>query len=144
VSVNYDNNIQAGIAQRYSANLRAGWSGVRVPVEAGNFPLHHRIQTGSGAHPASYPMGTRGSFLGGKAAGACTLTTHLHIVPRSRMRGAIPPLQYAFMAWCSVEAQEQLYLYLYLLCTGWRLWSCYIRSHNVEIISGKFDIFTSY
>jgi len=23
-----------------------------------------------GAHPASYPMGTRGSFLGGKAAGA--------------------------------------------------------------------------
>jgi len=27
-------------------------------------------QNGSGAHPASYPMGTWGSFLGGKAAGA--------------------------------------------------------------------------
>jgi len=26
--------------------------------------------TGSGAHPASYPMGTGGSFLGGKAAGS--------------------------------------------------------------------------
>jgi hypothetical protein len=26
-------------------------------------------QTGSGAHPASYPMGTAGSFRGGKAAG---------------------------------------------------------------------------
>jgi len=27
------------------------------------------------------------------------------------MRGAIPPLpQYAFMAWCSVEAQGQFYL----------------------------------
>jgi hypothetical protein len=25
------------------------------------------IQTGSGAHPTSYPMGTGGSFLGGKA-----------------------------------------------------------------------------
>jgi hypothetical protein len=25
------------------------------------------VQTGSGAHPASYPMGTGGSFLGGKA-----------------------------------------------------------------------------
>jgi hypothetical protein len=25
------------------------------------------IQTGSGAHPASYPMGTGGSFPGGKA-----------------------------------------------------------------------------
>jgi len=36
-------------------------------------------------------------------------------VPRSRMSGAIPPLaQYAFMAWCSVKAEEQLYLYLYL------------------------------
>jgi hypothetical protein len=36
----------------------------------------------------------------------------LHLVPRSRMRGTIPPLhQYAFMAWCSIKAQEQLYLY---------------------------------
>jgi hypothetical protein len=33
----------------------------------------------------------------------------------SRMRGAIPPLpHYAFMTWCSVTAQGQLYLYLYL------------------------------
>jgi len=31
------------------------------------------------------------------------LNTHLHLVPRSRMRGTIPPLpQHAFMAWCSV------------------------------------------
>jgi hypothetical protein len=30
----------------------------------------HRVQNGSGAHPASYPMGSRGSFPGGKAAGA--------------------------------------------------------------------------
>jgi hypothetical protein len=37
---------------------------------AGNFSLHHRVQNGSGAHPASYPMGTRGFFPGGKAAGA--------------------------------------------------------------------------
>jgi hypothetical protein len=28
------------------------------------------VQTGSVAHPASYPMGTRGSFPGGKAARA--------------------------------------------------------------------------
>jgi hypothetical protein len=34
---------------------------------AGNFSLHHHIQNGSGTHPASYPMGTRGSFPGGKA-----------------------------------------------------------------------------
>jgi hypothetical protein len=30
----------------------------------------------------------------------------LHLVPRSRMYGAIPPLPlYAFMVWCSVKAQ---------------------------------------
>jgi hypothetical protein len=30
--------------------------------------LLHRVQTGPGAHPASYPMGTGGSFPGGKTA----------------------------------------------------------------------------
>jgi hypothetical protein len=49
-------------AQWYRAGLRGGWSVVRVPAGAGNFPLHHHVQTGSGAHPVSYPMGTRGSF----------------------------------------------------------------------------------
>jgi hypothetical protein len=32
--------------------------------------LRHRVQTDSEDHPASYPMGTGDSFLGGKAAGA--------------------------------------------------------------------------
>jgi hypothetical protein len=41
-----------------------------IPAEAGKFSLHHRVQTGSGAHPASYPMGTRDSFPGSKVAGA--------------------------------------------------------------------------
>jgi hypothetical protein len=30
----------------------------------------HVVQTGSGAHPAPYPMGNVGSFPGGKTAGA--------------------------------------------------------------------------
>jgi hypothetical protein len=38
-------------------------SKVRFPAGAGNFSFHHRVQNGSGAHPASYPMGTRGSSL---------------------------------------------------------------------------------
>jgi hypothetical protein len=45
-------------------------SRIRVPEGAGNFSLHHRVRNGSGAHPASYLMGTSGSFPGGKAAGA--------------------------------------------------------------------------
>jgi hypothetical protein len=42
----------------------------RFPAGAGNFSLHHRVQNGSGARPASNPMGTRCSFPGGKATGA--------------------------------------------------------------------------
>jgi hypothetical protein len=32
-------------------------SRVRFLAGAGNFSLHYRVQNGSGAHPASYPMG---------------------------------------------------------------------------------------
>jgi hypothetical protein len=35
-----------------------------------SFCLHHGVQNGSVPHPASYPMGTRCSFPGGKAAGS--------------------------------------------------------------------------
>jgi hypothetical protein len=42
---------------------------VRVP-EGQEFTLLHVVQTGSGVHPTSYPMGTGGPFPGGKAAGA--------------------------------------------------------------------------
>jgi hypothetical protein len=58
----------AGIDQWYCAGLRAGLSGVRVPVEVWNSSIHHRVQTGSEAHPASYEMGTSDSFPGVKAA----------------------------------------------------------------------------
>jgi hypothetical protein len=60
-SVNEVDGIGYGLDDRFSR--------VRSPVWAGNFSLHHRVQNGSGVHPASYPMGTRGSFHGGKAAG---------------------------------------------------------------------------
>jgi len=43
---------------------------VSVAVGAENFSPHNGVHTGRGAHPASYPMGTKGSFLGGKADGA--------------------------------------------------------------------------
>jgi len=47
-------------------------------------------KTGSGAHPAFYPMAVRNSFPQGKAARMWSYTS-------------IP--QYAFKAWCSVKAQ---------------------------------------
>jgi hypothetical protein len=94
----------SSVVQRWATSWMTG----------GNFSLHHRVQSSSGAHPASYlRMGIRGWFPGGKVAGGIKLSTHIHLVPRSRMRGAIPPLpQYAFIALCSVKAKGQLYLYL--------------------------------
>jgi hypothetical protein len=77
VTISFSNNIlhhgesrdsSVGIALGYELDDRG--CRVRFPVGAGNLSLHHRVQNGSGAHPASYPMGTRGSFPGGKAAGA--------------------------------------------------------------------------
>jgi hypothetical protein len=54
-----------GIALGYGLDDRG--SRVRFPARTENFSLHHRVQNGSGAHPASYPMGIRGSFPGGEA-----------------------------------------------------------------------------
>jgi hypothetical protein len=59
----------------YVSSLKLIWyedggSVVAVPAEAGNFSLHHRVQNVSGAHLASYTVGTTGSFPGGKVAGA--------------------------------------------------------------------------
>jgi hypothetical protein len=102
------------IAQRYSAALRTGWSGVRVPIGAENFSPNHRVQNGSGAHPASYPTGTRGSFPWLKRPGR----EADHSPPSSaEVKNAwsyTSTPHYAFIAWCLVKTQGQLYLYIYL------------------------------
>jgi hypothetical protein len=87
--------------------LDDGGSRVRLPAGAGN-SFHHRVQTGSGVHPASYLTGTSGSFPGGKAAGH----EADHSPPSSaEVKNAwsyTSTPQYVFMAWC----QGQLYLYV--------------------------------
>jgi hypothetical protein len=50
------------------------------------------VQTGSGAHPAFYPMGTRGAFPGDKAAGAWSWPFTSIKCWGQRMSGAIPSL----------------------------------------------------
>jgi hypothetical protein len=59
--------IGAGIAQSVQ-RLATGWTTEGSEFESRwgqEFSLLHVVQTGSGVHPTSYPMGT-----GGKAAGA--------------------------------------------------------------------------
>jgi hypothetical protein len=57
-----------GIALGYGLDDRGSWG--RFLEGARDFSLHHRVQNGSGAHPFSYVMDTRGSFPESKAAGA--------------------------------------------------------------------------
>jgi hypothetical protein len=105
-----------GIALGYGLDDRG--SRFRFPAEAGNFSLHHCVQNGSEAHPASCPMGTRGSFHGGVKLPGREADSQLHLVSRSRTREAILPLpQYASMAWCSVKkAQGHIFLQHFLSC----------------------------
>jgi len=53
-------------------------------------------QTGFGAHTASYFMGTE-EFCRELSGRGVKLTTHLHLMSRLRMSGAIPLI--LFMAW---------------------------------------------
>jgi hypothetical protein len=54
---------------------------VRSPTGAEDFSSSPFVQTGSEAHPASYPIGTGGSFPRGVKRGrGVTLTTHPHLV----------------------------------------------------------------
>jgi hypothetical protein len=49
------------------------------------FSLFHSVQADSKAHPQSSPTGIKGNFSGGQEGGCSKLTTHLHLVPRSRI-----------------------------------------------------------
>jgi hypothetical protein len=94
----------AGIAQWYSTGLRAGWSEVRVLAEARNFSLHHSWV------PKALFLGVR--RLRREA-------DHSPPLPRSRIRGAIPPLpQYVFMAWCLVKHIDNFIFYHRCVQTG--------------------------
>jgi hypothetical protein len=69
---NESRNSSVGIETGYGLE-----GGPSIPWR-GKIFLYYSIHTGSGAHQASYPMGTVGVFLGGKAAGAwCLLLTFI-------------------------------------------------------------------
>jgi hypothetical protein len=101
-----------GIAQWYSAGLRAGLSGVLVPAGAGNFSLHHRVQTGSGPHPDPCPLDTRGSFPEGEEV----REAH-HSPPYSAgVKNAwnyTSTSQYVVMVWYVITGKTLLIPYLY-------------------------------
>jgi hypothetical protein len=113
---------------------------ILILQEAGNFSLHYRVQNGSGVHPASYPIGTRGSFSGGKAAEAWSwpLTSiwcrgqecaelYLNSSNTPSLRGA------------QLQHRDNFILpYIYLSCLLlWRQISCQKLLSSDTVISGR-------
>jgi hypothetical protein len=76
--------------------------------------------------PASYPIGTGGGGITpGLSGRGVKITTHIHVVPRLRKCGAIPPLnQNVFMAWWLLKHKTALillYLILYFSYLSYKL-----------------------
>ena len=65
--------------------VRAGRSGVRFPTEGRDLCRLQFVPTDAGAQRDSYPMSNSG-----KASGGVKISTHLRLVPRLRMSGAVP------------------------------------------------------
>jgi hypothetical protein len=67
-------------------------AGVRSPTEAEEFSSNLCVQTGSGARPASYTMGTGGSYPGGKARPGPDADHSPPYSAEVKKEGAIPPV----------------------------------------------------
>jgi hypothetical protein len=97
-------------------------TGGSIPGRSWEFFSSPRVQTDSGAHPASCPRGTRGSFFWGKAGGAWSLLHRL--LPGSRMRGAIPTYP-NMLSWHGAQLKHRdnftftLPLFLVWSSVGW-------------------------
>jgi len=93
-------------------------TGVLFPAGAGSFSLRHRVLTGSGAHPASYHMGTVSSYpavkLPAREADSSPLSSTE--AKNSWSYTSTPP--YLFMAWYLVEHKGSLQFYCIGKCKG--------------------------
>jgi hypothetical protein len=71
-------------------------AGVRHPVRPKDFSLLHTVQTGSGAHPTFYQMGTMGSFHMDKASAGSEADNSAPSGTEVKNGGSIPPLPIRF------------------------------------------------
>ena len=117
-----------GQSSRYSDSLRVGRSRDRIPVGA---RFSAPVQTGPGAHPASYTLDT-GSFPRTKRQGR-GVNHPPHLAPRLKKEysyTSIPPLGLRGLL------QGELYLYICLHCWMGQVWvflSCFSSFREVSI-----------
>jgi len=86
-------------------------TGIQFSAGTENFSLYHCIQTGSGAHPISYPVGTSGSCSGGGVKQLGHEADHSHLsgteVKNARFYSSTPPIH--LHGSVLSKAQVQLY-----------------------------------
>jgi hypothetical protein len=101
----YEPRSSVSIVSDYRLDDRA----IEVPAGAKNFSCDLCVQTGSGAHPASCTIDTEGPSAGAKARLGVMLTTHPHLVPRSRMSRSYTFSPPSALVACGVIALAFLY-----------------------------------
>jgi hypothetical protein len=90
-----------------NTNGATGWTADDLGLDSGQgqyFSALHVIQTGSGAHPAYYPMGTGGDFPGLKRPGSeadRSPPSSTEIKNGAAISPSPPP--YVFMAYCLIN-----------------------------------------
>jgi hypothetical protein len=97
--------------------------GVGYTVEAKDFSSSLCVQTGSGTHPASCTVGTRGPFSRAKARPGRDVDHSSHIVSRSGMSRSYTSSPPCATMMCSGTALPFTILFL---------WSSYRRTHIVQ------------
>jgi hypothetical protein len=71
------------------------------------FPFLQSVLTGSGAHPASYPMGSEGSFPKCKGAGTWSWPLTSVLCRSQEWWTYNSTLPYVFMAWCLIKCTDK-------------------------------------
>jgi len=107
---------------------------------AGNFSLHHCVQTKFLAHPVSYPLVTRGSFSRVKGGRAWSWPLTSIWGEFKNAWSYTSTLPYVFMAWCLVKYRLRLHcimfssaqwLYLYFTLLYFQLVQSYHKTLHV-------------
>jgi hypothetical protein len=133
---------------------------VWFPAEVVDFSLHHSIQTGSGAHPASCIIGTRGCFPRGEMTETCSQNSPLSSAKAKNGR-AVPPLShqhvmvlkwvstgmtlYSFFSISCIKLSKQWKEDLILMHVGWYVWQKWrVLVQNIRSISTLVTICLSH
>jgi hypothetical protein len=115
---------------------------VPSPAEAKDFSCSLCVQTGSGAHPSSFTMGTGGPFHGDKRGRSVTLTTHPHVVPRSRMSRSYTSPPSALVACIVTVLALALPVYSCRCIENWRLFTFFHTDRNYLSLAVKLTWYT--